>query len=658
MAITLKEAFALNDTPTLTKFSELQAQCKNTSYFTSSNPINYLSSWEGFYYGSSSYEISSLTASVSTIPASGGSFTITYTINNINSNGSKTPASGVTPTISTTKGSSSSITSTNSNGVGTAVVTIPTLGSQESSSTTINIHVYFTGCSKSIQIIQNENIIISETAVSNSYGDWSYNWIESGNSTRTRTYTIRSTYSSGGYSDRIGYQTETGGQRYLVLQNWSDGLSESGDHKILASGGTITADVVSHDYWPDINGTVIQTPYINNVNVSCNGFSCSSSGYKVYISANNLGTNIYNSVKSKLTASKDGFNPRSSSYITQEGNYVTSIVADINNRSLSYGSAPAGGGVLTPILGGYLNITFNYSSGSSGVSLPDSTYGSLYTSSRVFNGIASDTFGTPNINTGEINVTSRGTNEGEIITSAAITMTETVTWIPSDSYNIEGVKTTQCSIVGYAKQDANNVIDNTTLLISSFSYPVADGGGGDISPEFIAIYKGSIDYSSGSSLKMPVTNIGIGTEGASFVFTESSPISNDASVRSNGVVRWSTNYLEKTKEVGVTVSITYLGKTATATTISSQNTLYTAWEFERFNCSTIIPIPITEVAYFTCDWRRGTPSGYEYTTTDCQPASFYNNGSYDDGYKIYVQSVSPSGVIGTDYANYIDVDSE
>ena len=44
MAITLKDAFALNGTPDLTSFKDLQDQCKNPSYFTSSKPINYLSS--------------------------------------------------------------------------------------------------------------------------------------------------------------------------------------------------------------------------------------------------------------------------------------------------------------------------------------------------------------------------------------------------------------------------------------------------------------------------------------------------------------------------------------------------------------------------------------------------------------------------------------
>ena len=44
MAITLKQAFALNGTPDLTSFNDLQKQCKNTDYFTDSNPINKLSS--------------------------------------------------------------------------------------------------------------------------------------------------------------------------------------------------------------------------------------------------------------------------------------------------------------------------------------------------------------------------------------------------------------------------------------------------------------------------------------------------------------------------------------------------------------------------------------------------------------------------------------
>ena len=51
MAITLKQAFALNGTPDLDSFKDLQEQCKNTDYFSDSKPINHLSSWEGYYYG-------------------------------------------------------------------------------------------------------------------------------------------------------------------------------------------------------------------------------------------------------------------------------------------------------------------------------------------------------------------------------------------------------------------------------------------------------------------------------------------------------------------------------------------------------------------------------------------------------------------------------
>lgn len=48
MAITLKQAMALNGTPDINSFLELQSSCKNLSYFNEEKPINYLSSWEGY----------------------------------------------------------------------------------------------------------------------------------------------------------------------------------------------------------------------------------------------------------------------------------------------------------------------------------------------------------------------------------------------------------------------------------------------------------------------------------------------------------------------------------------------------------------------------------------------------------------------------------
>ena len=67
--VKLSDAFKYNGTSSLTKFSELQTQCINTSYFTSDRPINKLSSWENYQC------ISYVNLSSNTISSYGGKIT-------------------------------------------------------------------------------------------------------------------------------------------------------------------------------------------------------------------------------------------------------------------------------------------------------------------------------------------------------------------------------------------------------------------------------------------------------------------------------------------------------------------------------------------------------------------------------------------------------
>lgn len=154
MAITLKQAFALNGTPDLTSFKDLQEQVKNPNYFNDNNPINHLSSWDGYYY-SSGYNIAS-SLSTSSVAASGGEITVTYTIKQSVSSG-EVVVSGVTPTVTSTIGTVSNITATNSSGVGTAKVTVGSLGSTVKSETTGTISVTYSGSSKDVTFKRGAN---------------------------------------------------------------------------------------------------------------------------------------------------------------------------------------------------------------------------------------------------------------------------------------------------------------------------------------------------------------------------------------------------------------------------------------------------------------------------------------------------------------------
>lgn len=160
------------------------------------------------------------------------------------------------------------------------------------------------------------------TKTDTSYGSWSYNWTTTGNSTRTRTVTYTDTYSSGSTKDRSGNnQTETGGTRYIVLDSFSDGVSEGGTHNFGAGGGTITARTVSHDYWPDSSsGSQIQTVVITGVTTSCTGFTCTTSGSTVTIKAGSKGTTISDANSATLVSTKSGFNKRSYGTCKQAAN--------------------------------------------------------------------------------------------------------------------------------------------------------------------------------------------------------------------------------------------------------------------------------------------------------------------------------------------------
>ena len=256
---------------------------------------------------------------------------------------------------------------------------------------------------------------------------------------------------------------------------------------------------------------------------------------------------------------------------------------------------------------------------------------------------------------------SSGTNRSITISKSSYGTTEvsatsaTVTANPTGS----GPGTT----TGAISIEANKVeSDPCYVTVTSFSYSNTPWGDTtSSSPTFAGRFVGGdVTYTSGSTITRASQNFTSQTSAIMLSFAESSPTSSSASVNSStGIISWGgSNTSTSRASVGVTMTLSYqYGKayTTTASTVAYHDTGYKPWEMLEFNCSTVTPIPVTEEAYFTTEWRRSTPSGYEYQTIDCSPASFYNNGSYGSGYRIYVQYVSPSGSITG--GEYVDVDS-
>lgn len=135
----------------------------------------------------------------------------------------------------------------------------------------------------------------TQQAVSSAYGDWSYEWTTTGNSTRSRTLTY--TWPDGSTTSGAP-QTETGGTRYLVASDISGSIG--------AGGGAVTFTTVSHDYWPDTSGIFLQAVPVNDVTATATGgFNASVSGSAVTVTRGaNLSTSA---VGGTVDFSKSGF---------------------------------------------------------------------------------------------------------------------------------------------------------------------------------------------------------------------------------------------------------------------------------------------------------------------------------------------------------------
>lgn len=124
-----------------------------------------LRAWQGYHF-STGYTIS-VSLSSTSVAASGGTITVTYTIKDKNTNAG---VSGVTPTVSSTLGTVSNITATNSSGVGTAKVTMNSLGTTLKTANTDGKITVTKNGTASVNFHQVKNRITEITSITPSAG--------------------------------------------------------------------------------------------------------------------------------------------------------------------------------------------------------------------------------------------------------------------------------------------------------------------------------------------------------------------------------------------------------------------------------------------------------------------------------------------------------
>lgn len=133
----------------------------------------------------------------------------------------------------------------------------------------------------------------TETSTSTNYGEWSYTWVLTGTSTRSRS--ITDVYVDGATYTQASPQVETGGERVVAF------TLPLGD--IPAEGGSVTLKSLSYNYW---DTTLVGTNSLYGVAITVsNGFTSSVNGNIVTVSRGNNTTNVIQ--KARIVGTKAGF---------------------------------------------------------------------------------------------------------------------------------------------------------------------------------------------------------------------------------------------------------------------------------------------------------------------------------------------------------------
>lgn len=506
MAITLKQAFDLNGTPDLDSFNDLQEQCKNTDYFSNSKPINHLSSWEGYWYGTG-YTIN-VSLSKTSVSAAEETITATYTIKQNTSTGDVV-VSGVKPTVTNSLGSVSDITSTNSSGVGTCKIKVNSRGTTIGNERAGSVLVAYEGSSKTVNYNQAGNYVTKLVLSSNGAMSFSYPTASaagetisanvSGGWTRTFTFTSGATSNS---SPNSTYITSTSSKSFSGSASGNFAKPNSSTGSIVVTGKGASASGVT-------SGSVVTRTYTQTI---------------THTSAYSAGGTV-SSTGGVLTAT-----PK------QAANVANAYYGDLT-ATASYGSKNAAQGTISPTLS--VKCNGYYTSGSKGAqaTLTSSNY-TIAATMTTGNGasIASTT-----------GVITWEANTGSARTSNTATLKITT---KSPYLNYSGSALT-VSPTAKSTQSADS-ISSYKYLVVDLSYANAAPSTANVTVNPSLTVKATPVYVSGKS----ASQVTIPSSGYSVSYTESTA-SSYASVSSAGVITWNSNAkVTSDRTVGITANVT------------------------------------------------------------------------------------------------------
>ena len=261
-----------------------------------------------------------------------------------------------------------------------------------------------------------------------------------------------------------------------------------------AKGGTVTPTLSYSQTWGWNGATSGGGTITSGATVSYSGTSVNATNGSV--TASSKGTTISNVTTvttATVTVKLNGKSGSKSATVQQAGNYVTGF--SIEASAFSYANISAGSTSASPHRSGGKS-TFTFSSGSTDVNAPATTYGTLtvergYSLGSVVNG-----FTAVNSETGVLTATSRGMTIGPARTSGVVTYTVTQTWTPTSGYNAAGTKTATDSKTATCTQALNTVTSSKIIPISgsasAVNFPASGASRG---------FVGEMTLSSGSKIQ-------------------------------------------------------------------------------------------------------------------------------------------------------------
>lgn len=207
-----------------------------------------------------------------------------------------------------------------------------------------------------------------------------------------------------------------------------------------------------------------------------------------------------------VTVTINGKSNTAKADVRQDGNYVESVA--LNAITVTYPkNVPAAGDTVTSAVSGGNVITYTFSSTATSTTAPETLYGTQKITD-VYTGEASEGFSAPVSSTGSVTVANRQMVEGDARTSSEITLTRTVTWTPTETYNAKGEKTHSVSDSDTITQLENRATYHEVTM--ALTTPVAlelMGDTYDISPDVTSKFTQSVTYSSGASRKGVMQNV-------------------------------------------------------------------------------------------------------------------------------------------------------